>query len=275
MEHVITFFTKMENENVAFDQVLKEAQELGYAEADPALDVDGGDTAHKISILASLAYGEWMGMDPVLIEGIRGLDLCDVKFAAEFGYRIKLLGIAKQENDDIQIRVHPTLVHKNTLLSDVSDVFNAVMIKGDPVGDSLFYGRGAGRDATASAVVADIVDVALNIQYGSHRRVPAFRVGKQFRNLITPNDIVTRYYLRMQVVDKPGVVASISTILGKNNISISSLSQKELKCGDKGSASLLILTHEANEGDLKQSIIEMEKLDCVEEDVVFIRVEDL
>ena len=267
--------TKMENENVAFDQVLQEAQELGYAEADPALDVDGGDTAHKISILASLAYGEWMGMDPVLIEGIRGLDLCDVKFAAEFGYRIKLLGIAKQENDDIQIRVHPTLVHKDTLLSDVSDVFNAVMIKGDPVGDSLFYGRGAGRDATASAVVADIVDVALNIQYGSHRRVPAFRIGKQFRNLITPNDIVTRYYLRMQVVDQPGVVASISTILGNNNISISSLSQKESKCGDKGCTSLLILTHEANEGDLKQSIIEMEKLDCIEEDVVFIRVEDL
>ena len=265
--------TKMENENSDFDQVLQEAQELGYAETDPSFDVDGIDTAHKIAILASLAYGEWFGMDSIQIEGIRGLNLCDIKFASEFGYRIKLLGIVKQENGDIQIRVHPALIQKNTLLSDVADVFNGVMIKGNPVGDALFYGRGAGRDATASAVVADIVDVALNLQYGSHRRVPAFRIGKQFRNILEPGQVVSGYYLRMQVVDLPGVVAAVSRILGDNDISISNILQKESV--EDGNASLLILTHLAKEGAIKQSIALMEKLDCVKGEIVLIRVEDI
>lgn len=265
--------TKMENENRDFDQVLKEAQELGYAEADPSFDIDGIDTAHKIAILASLAYGEWFGMNPIQIEGIRDLELCDIKFASEFGYRIKLLGIVKQENGDIEIRVHPALIRKDALLSDVSDVFNGVMFKGDPVGESLFYGRGAGRDATASAVVADIADVALNLQYGSHRRVPAFRIGKQFRRLLEPEQIVSKYYLRMQVVDLPGVVADISQVLGDNDISMSNILQKESSAD--GNASLLILTHRAKEGAIKRSISLIEQLDCVKDKVVLIRVEDI
>lgn len=267
--------TKMENENSDFTEVLQEAQELGYAEADPSFDIDGVDTAHKIAILASLAYGEWFGMDPILIEGIRGLNLCDIKFASEFGYRIKLLGMVKQEKGDIQIRVHPALIQKKTLLSDVSGVFNAVMLKGTPVGEALFYGQGAGRDATASAVVADIVDVALNLKYGSHRRVPAFRIGKQFRELLESDQIYSRYYMRLEVLDQPGVVAAVSKILGDNKISISSILQKESIYAEKNNASLLILTHSANEGAVKHSISLMEELDCVNENVVLIRVEDL
>ena len=265
--------TKMENTGVDFEPVLKEAQELGYAEADPTFDIDGIDTAHKTAILASLAYGEWFGLNPVMVEGIRNLQLCDIKYADEFGYRIKLLGIIKQENDDVQIRVHPALIKKDTLLAGVSDVFNAVMIKGDPVGETLFYGKGAGMEATSSAVVADIVDVALNLKYGSHRRVPAFRIGKQFGKIVTNEDIVSRYYLRLSVIDRPGVVASVSQILGDNNISISSMLQKETL--DSGEASLLILSHEAKEGAINKSIKEIEALDCVKDKVVLLRVEDL
>lgn len=267
--------TKMENEDSDFSKVLDEAQNLGYAESDPSFDIDGIDTAHKTAILASLAYGEWFGMDPIMVEGIRDIDLADIKFASEFGYRIKLLGIVKQKHGDVQIRVHPTLIQKNTLLSDVSGVFNAVMIKGNPVGDTLFYGRGAGREATASSVVADIVDVALNLEFGSHRRVPAFRIGKQFRRLTCQEDIKSRYYIRIQVVDKPGVVAAISKILGDNNISISSILQKEDIGGVAENASFLVLTHLANEGEVKNSVSMIEKLDCVNGKIVLIRVEDL
>lgn len=267
--------TKMEKENSDFNEVLKEAQDLGYAETDPSFDIDGIDTAHKTAILASLAYGEWFGMSPVVVEGIRDLKLCDIKFASEFGYRIKLLGIIKQEKGDIQIRVHPTLIKKNTLLADVSDVFNAVMITGSPVGDTLFYGRGAGREATASAVVADIVDVALNLKYGSHRRVPAFRIGKQFRKLLDFSEISSRYYLRLDVANRPGVFAIVSKVLGENNISISNILQKEASEKENANAVVLILTHNANEGAIKRSIKLLEDLDCVNDKVVLIRVEDL
>ena len=265
--------TKMENTGTDFDIVLKEAQDLGYAEADPSFDIDGVDTAHKTAILASLAYGEWFGLEPVLIEGIRNLELCDIKYADEFGYRIKLLGIIKQEENDIQLRVHPALIRKNTLLADVSDVFNAVMIKGEPVGETLFYGKGAGMEATSSAVVADIVDVALNYKYDSHRRIPAFRTGRQFDKVLHQDEIVSRYYIRLTVQDKPGVVAAVSQILGDNNISISSILQKEVT--NEGNTSLLILTHEAREGAVKYSTSEIEKLSCVNAEAVLLRVEDL
>lgn len=265
--------TKMENTGVGFEEVLKEAQELGYAEADPTFDIDGIDTAHKTAILASLAYGEWFGLEPVMVEGIRNLQLCDIKYADEFGYRIKLLGIIKQEKEDVQIRVHPALIKKSTLLADVSDVFNAVMIKGDPVGETLFYGKGAGMEATSSAVVADIIDVALNLKYGSHRRVPAFRIGKQFEKVVSQENIISRYYVRLTVLDRPGVVAAVSQILGDNNISISSMLQKETS--NNGEASLLILTHEAKEGSVKESIDQIEALDCVKDKAVLLRVEDL
>ncbi len=265
--------TKMESENKDFDSILQEAQNLGFAEADPALDIDGYDTAHKIAILASLAYGEWFGTDPVFVEGIRDIELCDLRFASELGYRIKLLGIVKQENEDIQIRVHPVLLHKKTLMADISDVYNGVLVSGDIVGDSLYYGRGAGRDATASAVVADIMDVALNLTFGSHRRVPAFRIGRQFGKILAMDDIESRYYLRLQVIDQPGVVSSVSRILGDNGISISSILQREGQSADN--VSLLILTHSAREGDLRNSLALLENLDCVKDSVVRIRVEDI
>jgi len=265
--------TKMEQENADFDSVLKEAQELGYAEANPSLDVDGFDTAHKTAIMASLAYGVWFGTDPVFVEGIRGIDLCDIRFASEFGYRIKLLGIVKQENEDVQIRVHPALIPKSTLLADVSDVFNGVMLSCDFAGESLYYGRGAGRDATASAVVADIMDVALNLEFGSHRRVPAFRIGPQFGKITPMEDIESRYYIRLQVIDEPGVVSSVSKILGDNGISISSILQREGQCVEN--VSLLILTHYAKEGAVNNSIVQIEQLDCIKDKVIRIRVEDI
>jgi homoserine dehydrogenase len=171
------------------------------------------------------------------------------------------------------LRVHPALIRKKTLLADVSDVFNAVMIKGEPVGETLFYGKGAGMEATSSAVVADIVDVALNYKYDSHRRIPAFRTGRQFDKVLHQDEIVSRYYIRLTVQDKPGVVAAVSQILGDNNISISSILQKEVT--NEGNTSLLILTHEAREGAVKYSTSEIEKLSCVNAEAVLLRVEDL
>ncbi|MCK5845078.1 MAG: homoserine dehydrogenase [Victivallales bacterium] len=265
--------TKMAEENLDFQTVLDEAQELGYAEADPSLDIDGFDTAHKTAILASLAYGEWFGMEPLHVEGVRGIDLRDLKFADDLGYRVKLLGIIKQEEGDVQLRVHPTLIPKTALLADISGVFNGVLVSGDTVGDTIFYGRGAGRDATASAVVADIVDVALNRQFGSHRRVPPFRIGRQFGKIIPMDEIKSRYYLRLQVVDEPGVISSVSNVFGKRGISISSIFQREEL--DANTVTLLILTHDAVEGEVGASISELENLECVKDSVVRIRVEDL
>jgi homoserine dehydrogenase len=167
--------TRMEREGADFDEVLGDAQELGFAEADPAADIDGRDTAHKACILASLAYGEWFGMGPIFIEGIRNLDSQDIKNAAEAGYKIKLLGIIKLESGNIQMRVHPTLVPTASTLAEVSDEYNAIWVTGDVVGDTMYYGRGAGRDATASAVIADLIDVALNLKFDSSHRVAAFR----------------------------------------------------------------------------------------------------
>jgi homoserine dehydrogenase len=265
--------TRMENEAVDFDPILQDAQELGYAEAEPSLDIDGYDTAHKAAILASLAYGHWFGMAPIYVEGIRSISLTDINFAKELGYRIKLLAIIKQENDDVQIRVHPALVPLGTQLADISGVFNGVMVIGDTVGESLLYGRGAGRDATASAVVADLVDVGLNLKFGSHRRVPAFRTGPQFRNVLTMDETESRYYLRLQVKDTPGVIAGIADILGDMKISISSFVQKEDQSSD--SVSLLILTHLTKEKLIKEAINKIEALDFVCDQAKMFRIEDV
>ncbi len=265
--------TRMENEKLNFDEILKDAQDLGYAETEPSLDVDGVDTAHKAAILAALAYGEWFGMNPIYVEGIRDISLEDIQLADELGYRIKLLSVIKQENDDVQIRVHPTLIPKDTLLGNISDVFNGVMIKGDIVDNTLYYGRGAGRDATASAVVADIVDVALNLEHNCVNRVPAFRVGKQYKHLLKMDEITSRYYLRLQVKDETGVIAKLSTILADSNISISSFVQKEHQA--KNDVSLIILTHKAKESNIKTAIKNIKSLDVVNEYIQMIRIEDI
>ena len=166
--------TRMEREGVDFEPVLKDAQKLGYAEAEPSLDIDGFDTAHKTAILGSLAFGEWFGMDPLYVSGIRDISLFDLKCADELGYRIKLLAIIKNTNGNVELRVHPTLIPKTAMLANIHEVFNGVMVDGDTVGETLFYGRGAGRKATASAVISDIVDVARNIASNSVGRVKCF-----------------------------------------------------------------------------------------------------
>ncbi|WP_294507801.1 homoserine dehydrogenase [uncultured Victivallis sp.] len=266
--------TRMEKEGADFDTVLADAQKLGYAEANPSLDIDGFDTAHKTSILASLAFGRWFGMDPVHVEGIRRLELADLQYADELGYRIKLLGIIKQLDGKVQMRVHPTLIPKSTLLAGISDVFNGVMVEGDTVGQTLFYGRGAGRSATASAVVADITDVALNIVSGSVRRIPAFRPGEQFSEVVSIDEASSRYYLRFMVKDCPGVLASITQILAEKSISISSLIQHERRDAD-GVVPLVILTHKAVEKEIKSALGEIDTLSINHSPVKLMRIEDI
>jgi len=265
--------TRMENEGIDFDTILKDAQELGYAEAEPSLDVDGFDTAHKASILTSLAYGEWVGMDPVLVEGIRDITVADIKNADELGYRIKLLAVIKENDGKVQARVAPTLLPKTKLLAQVSDVFNAVMVTGDTVDETLYYGRGAGRDATASAVVADVVDACMNLASDDSRRLPAFRPGKLFDTLLPTEQIDSRYYLSLTVEDQAGVIAQISQVLGDKGISISSFTQKESECDV--TAPLIILTHDTIEKNMTEALAAVEALDVVKGKVKFIRIEDM
>ncbi|NOY80147.1 MAG: homoserine dehydrogenase [Kiritimatiellaeota bacterium] len=264
--------TRMEKEQVPFAEVLAEAQAKGYAEADPSLDIDGVDTAHKATILASLAYGEWFGMDPLYIEGIRGIALQDIGYARALGYKIKLLAIIKQDDSNVQMRVHPALVPATSLLGHVEGVFNAVWIRGVPVGETLYYGRGAGRAATSSAVVADIVDVGLNLKFGSHRRVPGFRAHRGYAQIVPMSEVRTRYYLRLQVADRPGVLAMIAAIFGRKDISIASVTQQEVS---QNTVPLVILTHAAREADMQQALDEIRALPVVDEPPVLIRIEDL
>jgi len=265
--------TRMENEGADFGPILKDAQALGYAEADPTLDVDGHDTAHKAAILASLALGEWVGPEAVHVEGIRDISLLDIRCAREIGYRIKLLGVVKRDGDDAQVRVHPTLIPSTSMLAGVNQVFNGVVVKGRPIGETMFYGRGAGRDATASAVVADIVDVALNLKAGCPGRVRAFSPSKHFGKLLPIDAINTRYYMRLTVVDQPGVVAKVSSILGDEGISISCLSQHEGQSADN--VSVVVITHTTRERNMAGAVARIERLDVTRDKVKLIRIEDI
>ena len=264
--------TRMEREGADFAEVLADAQKLGYAEAEPSLDIDGFDTAHKASILASLAYGHWFGMDPVTVEGIRDISLADLRYADELGYRIKLLAIIKAIDGSVEIRVHPTLIPKNALLANISDVFNGVMVEGDMVGQTLFYGRGAGRNATASAVVADITDVAVNLANNCPRRV-MFREKAQYSALTPPGETRSRYYLRLQVRDASGVMAAITRVLADQDISISSLIQPETS--GRELVPLVILTHQASEARLREAVRRIEALPTVGDKAKIFRIEDL
>ena len=266
--------TRMENEGADFNTVLADAQKLGYAEANPSLDIDGFDTAHKTAILAALAFGEWFGLDPVHVEGIRDLELADLRYAEELGYRIKLLSVIKESEGNVQMSVRPTLIPRNTLLANISDVFNGVLVAGDTVGQTLFYGRGAGRNATASAVVADLTDVAINLAVSSVRRTPAFRPGKLFRRVLTMEESESRFYLRLQVRDCPGVIASIAQILADKSISISSLIQHERREAD-GTVALVILTHSAAEKSLRAALAELATLSINQSPVKLMRIEDI
>ena len=264
--------THMEQEKAHFADVLAAAQKAGYAEANPSLDVDGFDTAHTCAILASLAYGHWFSADDVDTEGIRSVTPQDLETAASLGYRIKLLAVIKENHKQIQLGVHPVLVPLSSLIGNVNDVFNAVWIKGDVVGNTMYYGRGAGRQATSSAVVADIIDCGINQRNGCLRRVPSFTPYEGYGKLMPRGEETTRFYIRLQVEDKPGVLAKVASILGTHNINIAAASQR---AEGLPSVSMIIQTHKAKAAELMSAMSEIEKTGvCCEKPVVF-RIEDL
>jgi homoserine dehydrogenase len=248
--------SRMEAEGAPFDVVLRAAQEAGYAEADPALDIDGFDTAHKAVILASLAYGFHVPMSAVTVEGIRGVSGLDVQYARELGYRIKLLAVIRRDGAEIEVRVHPTLVPVGHMLASVNQVFNAVMVQGDLTGDTLYYGRGAGRDPTASTVIGDLADVAQGLvaDQPRHRRgVPASGQTLRVRPVA---EITSRYYLRLMVLDKPGSMGVLTTILGRHGVSISAVTQRVVQ-QEGGFVPVVVLTHAARESQLHAALAEI------------------
>jgi len=265
--------TKMTELGAPFAEVLKEAQDQGYAEANPSLDIDGIDAAHKLQILASIAYGGSVDFNAIYVEGIRGIDPDDIQYAKELGYRVKLLAIAKETDGEIEVRVHPTLIPEDHLLASVGGVFNAVYIVGDATGSLMFYGRGAGQLPTASAVVSDVVEIAQNILYQRPSRpshIPAI-AGEGLK--IRPMDEVrTRYYLRVMAVDKPGVLSKVSGILGSHDISIASVIQKGRHA--RASVPVVMMTHEAVEGAMRRALAEINALDVVSGRTVCLRVEE-
>src|SRR3954447_7060389 len=236
----------MTEEGLGFAETLAEAQAAGYAEADPALDVNGGDAAHKALILASLAYGFWIPGDKAFVEGIESLTACDIRFARQLGYRVKLLGIIKAADGGIEVRVHPTLIPEKHVLASVNGVFNALAVHGDVVGDTLFYGRGAGQDPTSSAVIADLAEAAAALQ--SPRSNYGFMPHGLYGTCKPIDQIVSEYYLRLTVEDRPGVIAQLAGILGGLNIGISSIFQPE--SSDSEAVSLVLVIHKASHGQI-------------------------
>lgn len=269
--------TKMRDEGRAFDDVLKEAQALGYAEADPTLDVEGIDAAHKIAIMAAIAFGVPMQFDATYIEGISKLDGIDIRYAEQLGYRIKLLGITKRHETGIELRVHPTLIPAKRLIANVEGVMNAVLVKGDAVGATLYYGAGAGAEPTASAVVADLVDVTRLHTADPNHRVPhlAFQPDQLADLKVLPmEEVVTACYLRLRALDKPGVLADITRILADLNISIEAMIQREPNEGEN-QTDVVMLTHPAQERAVNAAIARIEALPSIEGKVTRIRVEAL
>lgn len=267
--------SKIEDEGISFQEALAEAQRQGYAEADPTLDVEGTDTAHKIAILAALAYGMEINLKDVYTEGISRITPLDIEFAGQFGYRIKLLAISKFQNQRAEARVHPTMMPFKNLLTSINGTVNAITVSADAVDDILLYGRGAGMMPTASAVVSDIVDIARNILSGTVRRIPPLSYQREsIRKIpvLPMDDLVTHYYFRFAALDHPGVLSTISGILGKYNISLQSVHQKGRKTN--GSVPLVMLTHRAQEVDVKRALAEISDLNVVSDEPVLIRIED-
>ena len=263
--------TKMTDENVEFSEALKEAQALGYAEADPTFDIEGIDTAHKLTILATLSYGIPLSFSSVHIEGISKISAQDISFASELGYKVKLLAITKETGGEIELRVHPTMLPKDYLIAKVDGPFNAIYVEGDATGSTMYYGRGAGSVPTGSAIVSDIADIARDIQMDSIGRVPTIPAISSRTRIKKMDDITSRYYLRFSALDKPGVLSKIAGILGNHNISITSVIQKGRMVGE--TVPLVVLTHEATGKDMRQAISEIDKLQVVTRKTVIIRVE--
>ncbi len=267
--------TKMTEEGSSFAQALQEAQAQGYAEADPTLDVEGIDTAHKLAILMALAYGARIDFDAVTVEGISSLDPIDLQFAREFGYTIKLLAISRNDSGALEARVHPALIPRDHMLANVGGAFNAVYITGDAVGPILLSGRGAGMMPTASAVVSDLLDLARNLSLGLRRRVPPLgsETALQTRRAIKPMaEVVTNYYFRFAALDRPGVLSQIAGALGKYNISIAAVIQKGREV--KGAVPIVMITHEAKEANVRQALVEIDALPVVSPPAVVYRIED-
>lgn len=276
--------TRMKLEGADFADVLKDAQRQGYAEAEPSLDIDGHDSLHKIGLLASLAHGFWVNPKLIYVEGIRAVTRADILFADKLGYTIKLLGIIKKispvgepstsgaNGSRIQVSVYPTLVPNGHVLASVNHVFNAVFVRGDVVGDTLFYGRGAGQDATASAVLSDIADAALDLKFGTKCRVPPF-VPHEREGAVAPiEEVRSRYYVRFTVMDRPGVLARIAAIFAEANIGISSVIQPE---GHEGEVvPLIFMIHDAPNAAVKQALQKACQLEVVKAAPVMLRVED-
>lgn len=268
--------TEMQEHGRDFDEVLKEAQALGYAEADPTFDVEGTDAAHKLTILASIAFGIPLQFSKVYMEGISRLTTEDVKNADMFGYRIKHLGLARDTGDGIELRVHPTLIPKEVLLASVSGVMNAIMIEGDAVGPTLYYGAGAGADPTASAVVADIIEMGRGLTADHEERAPylGFHADQMSQApVLDIEDVTTSFYVRLHVRDQTGVLKDITQILTRHDISVEAMFQREAE-GDEPVA-IVMMTHKVRERDMNRALDEIAALDTVLEDLMRIRVESL
>ncbi|CRZ20551.1 homoserine dehydrogenase [Kingella kingae] len=268
--------TEMREKGSAFADVLAEAQRLGYAEADPTFDIKGHDAGHKITIMSALAFGTPVNFGACYLEGISKLDSRDIKYAEELGYRVKLLGITRKTEKGIELRVHPTLIPESRLLANVNGVMNAVRVNADMVGETLYYGAGAGALPTASAVVADLIDISRLITADTENRVPhlAFQPSQVVEQTFVPMDeISSSYYLRVQVADKAGVLGAIASLLAKENVSIEALIQKAVL--DNNQAEIVILTHNTIEKNVKAAIKAIEAQDTVSSPVTLIRMETL
>ena len=269
--------SEMRDKGSSFADVLKEAQTRGYAEADPTFDIEGVDAAHKLTIMAAIGFGIPMQFKSAYIEGISKLEQIDIRYAGELGYRIKLLGIAKRKDKGIELRVHPTLIPERRLIANVEGVMNAILVKGDAVGQTMYYGAGAGAEPTASAVVADLVDVARMLTADPEHRVPhlAFQPDQLSSTPILPmGEVETSYYLRLRVQDRPGVLADITRILADLQISIDAMVQKEPHEGED-QVDIIMLTHMTVEKNVNAAIAKIEKLPVVVGKVTRIRLEEL
>ncbi len=269
--------SEMRDKGLPFADVLKEAQRLGYAEADPTFDIEGVDAAHKITILSALAFGIPMQFDKAHVEGISKLDADDIKYAEQLGYRIKLLGITRRRPEGVELRVHPTLIPAKRLIANVEGAMNAVLVQGDAVGATLYYGKGAGAEPTASAVIADLVDVTRMATSDPENRVPhlAFQPGAVEDTPILPlSEVETSYYLRLRVEDKPGVLADITRILADQQISIDAMIQREPGEGED-QTDIIMLTHVTREKNVDAAIAKIEALPVVKKKVIRLRMEEL
>jgi len=269
--------SEMRSKGLDFGVVLKEAQALGYAEADPTFDIEGIDAAHKATIMSAIAFGVPVQFDKAYVEGITALQAQDIRYAEQLGYRIKLLGISKRREQGIELRVHPTLVPATRLIANVEGAMNAVLVQGDAVGNTLYYGKGAGSEPTASAVIADLVDITRLHTADPDHRVPhlAFQPGQLVDTPILPiSEVVTAFYLRLVVADKAGVLARITGILAEHDISIDAVLQRESGEGEK-QTDLIILTHDTVEGKMQAALAQMQALPTVLAPIVRIRKEEL